>query len=198
MVDDPPPAADTCPNLSKQRTPQCPPSCARVVQSIGIPSTILVQLRCALLRWNSNCVCAFVHRAKKVLRCELRSPLCTASNRLHAPSIKRSYEPGCKLQVASWELGVASYLCSTNVHCVDGEPICANDDPHSECTSCIAATETEYGLLNLLNSRIGGGWKIESKHVFSRESFFRTVITKAGTVATIFFFNTQIDITRGR
>ena len=86
----------------------------------------------------------------------------------------------------------------TNVHCVDGEPICANDDLHSECTSCIAAKETEYGLLNLLNSRIRGGWKIESKHVFSRESFFRTVITKAGTVATTDFLDTQIGIPRGR
>ena len=147
---DPPPAADTCPNLSKQRTPQCPPSCARVVQSIGIPSTILVQLRCALLRWNSNCECACAssscERGKKVLRCELRSPLCTLHS-LKSPARplhqKELYEPRCKLQVAS-------YLCSTNVHCFDGEPICANNDPHSECTTCIVATKAEE--LNLLNS----------------------------------------------
>ena len=50
---------------------------------------------------------------------------CTASNRPHALSIKRSYEPQCKLQVAG-------YLCSTNVHCVDGEPICANNDPQEK------------------------------------------------------------------
>ena len=97
---------------------------------------------------------------KKVLRCELRSPLCTASNRLHAPSIKRSYEPGCKLQVASWELGVASYLCSTNVHYVDGEPICANDDPHSECTSCMVATAKEYMVAKQQQIVLGGGWGI--------------------------------------
>ena len=34
----------------------------------------------------------------------------------------------------------------------------------------------------------GGGWGIESKHVFNRESFFRIVISKAGTVATTVFF----------
>ena len=34
---------------------------------------------------------------------------------------------------------------------------------------------------------LGGGWGIESKHVFNRESFFRIVITKAGTVATTVF-----------
>ena len=45
---------------------------------------------------------------------------------------------------------------------------------------------------------LGGGWGIENKNVFNRESFFRIVITKAGTVATTVFFNTQIDIPRGR
>ena len=45
---------------------------------------------------------------------------------------------------------------------------------------------------------LGAGWGIESKHVFNRESFFRIVITKAGTVATTVFFNTQIDLPRGR
>ena len=45
---------------------------------------------------------------------------------------------------------------------------------------------------------LGGGWGIESKHVFNRESSFKIVITKAGTVATTVFFNTQIDLPRGR
>ena len=34
---------------------------------------------------------------------------------------------------------------------------------------------------------LGGGWGIESKHVFNRESSFKIVITKAGTVATTVF-----------
>ena len=34
---------------------------------------------------------------------------------------------------------------------------------------------------------LGGGWGIENKNVFNRESFFRMVITKAGTVATTVF-----------
>ena len=45
---------------------------------------------------------------------------------------------------------------------------------------------------------LGGGWGIESKHVFNRKSFFRIVITKAGTVATTVFFNMRIEIPRGR
>ena len=34
---------------------------------------------------------------------------------------------------------------------------------------------------------LGGGWGIENKNVFNRKSFFRMVITKAGTVATTVF-----------
>ena len=87
----------------------------------------------------------------------------------------------------------------TNVHCVDGEPVCANDDPHSECTSCMVATAKEYMVTKQQQIVLGGGWGIEkSRHVFNRERFFRMVITKAGTVATTVFFNTQIDIPRGR
>ena len=91
-----------------------------------------------------------------MLRCELRSPLCTPAQpqiaRTPSPS-KELYEPRCNLRVAS-------YLCSTNVHCVDGEPICANDDPHSECTSCMVATAKEYMVAKQQQIVLGGGWGI--------------------------------------
>ena len=103
MVDDPPPAADTCPNLSKQRTPQCPPSCARVVQSIGIPSTGGAVALCIVAMEFQLCVHLCIEQ-KKVLRCELRSPLCTPAQ----PQIARTPSPSkgamsrgatCELQV---------------------------------------------------------------------------------------------------
>ena len=134
MVDDPPPAADTY--LSKQRTPLCRPSCDG-----GAINWNSIDHRCSCV---VHCcdgiptVSALVHRAlafaaKKVLRCEPRSPLCTPQ-----PQIARTPSPskGAMSRVASCKLQVASYLCSTNVHCVDGEPICANNDLHSECTTC--------------------------------------------------------------
>ena len=71
------------------------------------------------------------------------------------------------------------------MHCVDGEPVCANDDLHSECTSCMVATAKEYMVTKQQQIVLGGGWGIESKHVFNRESFFRLSITKASTVATV-------------
>ena len=77
------------------------------------------------------------------------------------------------------------------MHCFDGEPVCANDDPHSECTSCMVATAKEYMVAKQQQIVLGGGWGIESRHVFNRERFFRMSTTKAGTVATTVFLAVQ-------
>ena len=116
MVDDPPPAADT---ISKQRTPQCRPSCKD-----GAINWNSIDRRCSCVVQRCDgipIVCALVHRAKKVLRCELRSPLCTLhslkspARPLHQKELWAGLQvASCKLGVGSWELQVicAPRMCT--------------------------------------------------------------------------------------